>query len=221
MQTIKIYEGPSELNGEHIVAFLSFDSQNIKTGPMAQLWILPKNEEPHTAQKTGMDAAVCGSCPQRPIFGGECYVVTFQGPLSLYRANINKPVESIRFIGAPLRFGAYGDPLALPKTLIENLIGLCSEGWTGYTHQWGKKSFQWAKDYFMASTETDKGLKKAQKMGWKTFHVHPYGTDETKVENLCDNSTKGTQCIACLKCNGRTSHVGIVAHGQKSKRSKK
>jgi hypothetical protein len=169
MQTIKIYEGPSALDPKvTIVAFISFDSSNVKTGAMAQLWILNRDEEPHTAQKTGADKAVCGSCPQRPKLGGECYVVTFQGPLSLYRANINRPVETLRFLGAPLRFGAYGDPLALPREILENLLGLCSEGHTGYTHQWGKKQFQWASSFLMASTETPKGKAKAEKMGWET-----------------------------------------------------
>jgi len=220
--TIKIYEGPSMLDPEiQIAAFISFESSNDKTGKMAQLWIMVKEDEPHTAQKLGTDKAVCGHCPQRPEFGGECYVVTFQGPLSLYRANINKPVETLRFIGAPLRFGAYGDPLALPRELLENILGLCSEGWTGYTHQWGKKQFQWASNFLMASTETDKGKEKAEKMGWATFHVSPYGTDESDVDNLCDNSVTGSQCFDCKKCDGRHGSVGIVAHGQKSKRNAK
>ena len=41
-----IYSGESQLNGKNIKAIItgiSVDSQNVKTGPMAQLWILFAN----------------------------------------------------------------------------------------------------------------------------------------------------------------------------------
>ena len=77
-----LYEGPSAINGENIAAILTLNSTNKKTGNMAQLWILHKDIPPHIAQKTGDDDAVCGDCPIKK----ECYVLTFQGPLSVWNA---------------------------------------------------------------------------------------------------------------------------------------
>src|SRR5277367_6348937 len=130
-----VYRGPSMLGGgAPIVAILTGThgrSHNSKTGGMAQLWILPA------------DVAVCGSCPLRPSGGGEvtCYVRTFQGPLSTWKANRDAPVRldealvSLRRYGVGLRLGAYGDPAALPEDVVTALAGAAAGG-TAYSHAW-------------------------------------------------------------------------------------
>lgn len=220
-----IYEGPSELDKKTIIqAILLFDSSNDKTGDkgrnMAQLHIVVKDEAPHVAQKSGKDAAVCGSCPQRPLNGGGCYVVTGQGPNSTWKAHKNREVENLRGLYQPLRFGAYGDPLALPRHVLENLLSKCKYGWTGYTHQWGKARFQWASSFLMASTESEKSLNLAKRKGWKVFHIVDEENKHNEIQ-LCDNSVNGTKCIDCLKCDGLHNDIKIVSHGSKKKKATK
>ena len=123
---IVVYRGPSAIDGSPIVAILSGlvePSDNSKTGPMAQLWILPADVAPHEAQRTGEDRSVCGACPMRPSIAPKgsprCYVKTFQGPLSTWKANHAEPVDLAGAVaalrGKALRLGAYGDPAAIPE----------------------------------------------------------------------------------------------------------
>ena len=42
-------------------------SENIKTDDMIQTTIMPVDVSPLEAAKTGLDKAVCGECPLRPI----------------------------------------------------------------------------------------------------------------------------------------------------------
>ena len=77
-----LYKGPSRIDGEEIVVILTLQSTNIKTGNMAQLWIMREDTPPHIAKKQGKDISVCGDCPIKD----NCYVVLFQGPLSVWNA---------------------------------------------------------------------------------------------------------------------------------------
>ena len=146
-----LYKGPSRIDGETIVAILTLKSENIKTGNMAQLWIMREDTPPHLAKKQGKDVSICGDCPIKK----ECYVLTFQGPLSVWNAYKRGSYECFNLEncqGAPLlpgykdkwfsdliiRFGAYGDPAALSKWLIKILTYHCKD-FTGYTHQWNKR----------------------------------------------------------------------------------
>ena len=81
-----IYKGPSLIDGSPIIAIATLNSSNSKTGAMVQTWIMRSDIEPHHAIKTGADISVCGDCPHRPANNGSCYVLTFQAPLSIYRA---------------------------------------------------------------------------------------------------------------------------------------
>ena len=67
-----------------------------------------------------------------------------------------------------IRFGAYGDPAALPEWLITSIADNCKD-FTGYTHQWNKRKFNYLKNYFMASVETKKLAEKALKKGFRYF----------------------------------------------------
>src|SRR5277367_4190888 len=113
-----VYRGPSMLGGgAPIVAILTGThgrSHNSKTGGMAQLWILPA------------DVAVCGSCPLRPSGGGEvtCYVRTFQGPLSTWKANRDAPVRLDEALVSLRRYG-------VGPWLAAHAMASVESGWDG------------------------------------------------------------------------------------------
>jgi len=223
-----LYKGPSRIDGATIVAILTLQSTNIKTGNMAQLWILREDTPPHLAKKEGKDVSVCGDCPIK----SECYVVLFQGPLSVYNAYkrgtyvdiSNEFATSKQFIDTSLmflfnltiRFGAYGDPAALPIWLINAITQNCKD-FTGYTHSW--KRFPGLSKYFMASVESIALKEKAKKLGFRTFRVIPKsGGNLLNKEIICPAENKGKQCIDCLLCNGakQAADITITAHGARA-----
>lgn len=66
-----VYRGPSRYDAKtNIRAVLVFNSANVKTGNMVQLYVLNDLVPPHVAIKTGEDQSVCGSCPYRPTLDG-------------------------------------------------------------------------------------------------------------------------------------------------------
>jgi len=228
---VVVYEGPSELNGKPIVAIVTglvTPSTNRKTGPMAQLWILDATTEPHVAVKTGEDESVCGDCPAR---GKWCYVTTFQGPLSIYRTwkrnGYTKYVpeaEQSLLDGTVLRFGAYGDPAAIPIEVIRDL-GRRVRRFTGYTHAWKYCDSEF-RHYCMASVDTVSDQQQAAGDGWRTFRVAAPDTERLKGESICPASEEAghkINCYDCGACDGRRrpkvkSHIVIQAHGAKTKR---
>ena len=223
-----LYKGPSRIDGETIVAILTLKSENIKTGNMAQLWIMREDTPPHIAKKEGKDVSVCGDCPIK----SECYVVLFQGPLSVWNAYkrgtyidiSNEFATSKKFIDTSLmflfnlsiRFGAYGDPAALPLWLINAITQNCKD-FTGYTHSW--KRFPALKKYFMASVESIALKEKAKNLGFRTFRVIPKsGGNLLNKEIVCPAENKGKQCLDCMLCNGakQAADITITAHGARA-----
>lgn len=222
-----VYEGPSELNGRPIVGIitgLAAPSSNAKTGPMAQLWILDATTEPHLAVKTGEDESVCGDCPARNKW---CYVTTFQGPLSVYRTwkrgGYQRYTPDV-LEGTVLRFGAYGDPAALPIATIRDIGGRVRR-FTGYTHQW-KHCDSELQHYCMASVDTVSDQREAARSGWRTFRVAAPDTDRLKGESVCPASEEAGHKITCFDCGACDGHrrptvksnIVIIAHGAKTKR---
>jgi len=224
---VVVYEGPSEINGKPIIAIVTglvTPSTNRKTGPMAQLWILDATTEPHVAVKTGEDESVCGDCPAR---GKWCYVTTFQGPLSIYRTwkrggyqQYNR--ELLR--GIVLRFGAYGDPAAVPIDRLEEIGGLVHR-FTGYTHQW-KRCNRKLRYLCMASVDSERDQREAAASGWRTFRVSSPDSPRLRGESICpasDEAGNKIDCYTCGACDGRRrpsvkSNIVIAAHGAKTKR---
>lgn len=214
MNTIKIWEGPSELDGAPILVLLTGlkkASTNAKTGDLLQTWIMRLDRPPHTAQKEGADASVCGDCPLRPtlfqkgeVSDRRCYVSTFQAPLSTWRANRSLPVsspETVRALvaGRRVRRGSYGDPAAVPNHVWENLAE--SPG-TGYTHQWRSADLQAT---CMASVHTAEERAQAKALGYRTFRVSKSAGDILPGEVLCPASKEAgarTTCERCNLCNG-------------------
>lgn len=229
-----VYRGPSILPGYEwapIVAVLTHETSNRKTGDMSQLWILHDGPlSPVEAVATGADAAVCGDCPHR---GTTCYVNVGQAPRAVW-SGVQRgiypdatPENLPRVIaGRPVRLGAYGDPGALPLSVIQS-VTQHAPAWTGYTHQWRTRPD--LKAYAMASVDNEWEAFDAQVQGWRTFRVALPGADMLPREFVCPASDEGgntRQCVTCRACNGNPKASAtqaspvIVIHGRSASKWK-
>lgn len=212
----------SRFTGERCAMIVTRRSTNRKTGPMGQVWFLKLGEPPHRAVRRRRDRAVCGDC--RLSGGRGCYVLCFQGPLSIYRAlraGHYKPLRNHRaaarrlFAGQKIRLGAYGDPASVPIGLLRELMAILRPaGWTGYTHSWRRAP--WLRGLCMASCETLQDAGDARAKGWRTFRIRPAGGGLQTCEIVCVAESHKRKCIACCLCNGARDGVKsivITAHG--------
>lgn len=218
-----VYEGPSMLDGMPIVVILVMRSPNVKTGNMAQLYILRKDVSPLDAVAEGLDSSICGNCKHRgdENNGRTCYVNVGQGPSSVWKAykRGNYPRVSpahrqlqASLIGRKVRLGAYGDPAAVPVILLRILLR-GTAGHTGYTHQW--RRFPELRDFVMASVDNPAEYAEATAEGWRTFRGS-IDTEKLDREILCVNYTHDVQCNECGLCNGAQSgakNIVIPLHG--------
>jgi hypothetical protein len=235
---IKIYDGPSLLDGKRIIVLvtgLAKSSKNTKTGAMLQTWILRYDVAPHEALKTGDDSSVCGQCPLRPMLwkaseikvsDRQCYVKVFQAPLSTWKANRDLPVtdlnEALELIdGRMVRFGSYGDPGAVPAMIWE---ALKTNKRTGYSHQWKGQNVA---SFAMASVHSVEERAQAKAKGMRTFRIVS-SLDEIvrdlkgrAQEIACPASKEAgarTTCNDCGLCDGsrgptdKRKDIVIVAH---------
>jgi len=219
--TACIYEGPSMLDGSEVIALasgLTKDSDNVKTAAMLQVDIIPKNVHPSQSQKTGEDYAVCGDCPQRPINGGGCYVVTAQSQgmkwKSFQRGNVpyitpTRVGEICNFNNLPVRLGSFGDPSAIPYQVIKELLTAANTGHTGYTHQWQHPNFDpRIFDYCMASVDHINTVEKLRKLYPANVRYYRMADNITTVsaeEIICPSDPNklnidGTRTVTCNKC---------------------
>jgi hypothetical protein len=190
---------------------------------MLQTWILAQDEAPHHAVKSGADEAVCGDCPAR---GKWCYVTVFQGPRSIWETwkRGGYPACNLDDLKRKeVRFGAYGDPAAVPFEVWDE-IGIHASMHTGYTHAW-KYCNPLHKHYCMASVDSEEEALQAREKGWRTFRVTESLDNLMTKEVVCpasDEAGKKLQCIQCGACDGvsgnRKSHIVIKAHGAKTKK---
>jgi len=217
-----IYQGPSMLNGKPIVAIITLKSANSKTGNMASMWIINSEEAPTKAKVSGNDDSVCGLCPHRHHLGGSCYVTLHHAPLSVYKAfkRGNYPVcdDLTVFEDMSVRFGAYGDPSAVPTDILVKLKSVIKNN-TSYTHQW-RKNDAILKTVSMASTDSIEETIEAQNNGWRTFRVTKDINKLLPNEIVCPNTTKNVQCVDCGLCAGNGSKaksIVIEVHGSKKK----
>jgi hypothetical protein len=228
------YEGPSQLTGDPIVAVvtgLDLLSANRKTGPMAQAWIIRSDMSPQDAVLEGKDDAVCGQCEHRgqANLGRSCYVIWWQGPANVYRAykrnDYRRPAADdlqLEMIGHHVRFGAYGDPAALPYKSWLPLVRGCSSA-IGYTAQWRTCDPMFAR-ICMASVSSQAERLEAKALGWRTFRTRLEHQELQVGEVVCPASheakTRGIEktCQECRLCQGTTlqaSDVAIYAHGNR------
>ena len=230
-----LWEGPSELNGEQIMVVatgIRNGTKNPKIGNMVQIWIVPV-VEPKVAFKTGADASVCGDCPHRWSTGGACYVHWRWGPQQVWYTHVKKrgyrQAEPDWLASKRIRFGAYGDPAAVPlqvwRPLLEN-----ARGWTGYTHQWRKLDVA-AWGWLMASVDNPDQYREAKACGWRTFRVREWLGEVFDREIVCPAASESTavrkvDCAGCGLCNGRgldgrltgVKDIVIEVHGSRVRR---
>ena len=223
-----IYNGPSELNGQAIKSVITgtkTKSNNVKTGDMAQMWIMAANERPTDAAKNGTDSAVCGECPHRPLLAkinnvAPCYVNLGQAPNGVYKSEYPDAMPTIK---KPLRLGAYGEPTALPFELVQDAVNN-ADGHTGYTHQWRTCDPRF-KTLLMASVDSIEEQIEAQAQGWRTFRVRKNSNNiashlrKTLANEIsCPASKEAgfrTQCADCRLCAGTSrnaKNIVINAH---------
>lgn len=228
-----LYEGPSQFNGEEIVVVVvglkKSSTPNPKTGDMLQLYILPRDTFPAEAVRAGTDGSVCGTCPQRPSAGGACYVNTGWAPgriwSAYHRGNYPRPAEvgllrlqtrehaTALFAGVYIRFGAWGDPVAVPVDVLKPIADTAA-GFTGYTHMWRDVGPEW--QWLVASVEDRKGLREALRAGWTTFRVLPEGEPAFEHERECPAQAVGLPCVSCRGCSGvKPMSYWIRPHGGK------
>lgn len=203
-------------------------SANEKTGDMIQIHIMVDGILPLDALKAGADTAVCGTCPHRSKASGgtsACYVNLGKGQNSSMRSHMNKgsvPFDVSRFAGQKVRFGAYGDPAAVPFHIWKSIADV-AEGVTGYTHQWRTADPRFA-DYCMASADSADEGREARRIGYRNFIVRPVGSEKPKGAVVCPASAeagKKTVCATCMACggnnNGRKHDITIIVHGPTKK----
>jgi hypothetical protein len=220
-----VYEGTSVLNGEPIVAVITTKSANIKTGNMAQLWILRSDMHPIEAKEQGLDNAICGMCQFRQSLGGACYVNIGQAPSAVYRtySKGGYPIANDLsiFEGFKIRFGAYGDPAAIPVSILATLKRYAKNN-TSYTHQWkDNKDNDTLKAVSMASVDNLLEAEEAKKAGYRWFRVTNDISTLREDEIICPNTTKGIQCADCNLCSGnavKAKSIVIETHGTWSKK---
>ena len=163
-----------------------------------------------------------------------CYVKVFHAPANAYKirhgikhgAWARNPwypmatpefIERIRSMAPVIRFGAYGDPAAVPTRVWETLAGASSR-WLGYTHQWRTCDPELAR-YCMASVDSPTEYGEARAMGWRTFRVRTKDQTLEGGEIVCPASKEGgqkVQCDVCSLCMGterNAKDVAIIAHG--------
>jgi len=196
----------------------------VKTGNMASMWILCKDIPPTKAAKSGADKAVCGGCKLRHFNDGACYVTLHHAPLQVWKSFHKGNYKELNgdysvFANQYVRFGAYGDPFALPVDILVQIKAQAKNN-TSYTHQWKEGNNELLKSLSMASADNIEEAKEAQSKGWRTFRVAKEDSEIMDSEIVCPNYTKGINCLDCGLCNGASGAKNIVipVHGTKAKK---
>lgn len=208
---------------ENLVFNFQKNSINRKTGDMLQVFILPLNWV-----KSGImddDREICFDCIFSQSKTKKCYVRKGFSNLGLitkvkclHKAYLNNEIplldaetekQIIKFCKNKfIRFGAYGEPILLGESLT-NKISKVSLGWTGYTHQYKNPLYNWAKEYFMASVESEFESEYAKKIGFRTFFVvdNVKLVEKNKYVNCPASKEQNykTTCEDCLLCQGTKS----------------
>jgi hypothetical protein len=224
-----IDRGLSPIDGQPYVAILTLESNNRKTGNMAQVWILCEDINPVEAVKTGKDVTICGNCPHRKQQDGSrsCYVNVGQGPNSIWKAYKRGSYidatswdlkQYARIVGNKrIRWGAYGDPSVIKPGIVNALSAYC-QGHTGYTHQWRSEFAQVFKGIFQASCDGFQDYLDATAHGWKTFTVvHKNATPNYAKQCPATVENSAAQCATCKLCDGARVDVFVHAHGTGAK----
>jgi hypothetical protein len=116
-----------------------------------------------------------------------------------------------------VRFGAYGDPAAVPFEVWAEIAGVAS-GFTGYTHQWRTADPRFA-ELFMASADSEQDEVDANAKGYRAFRIRLPEESKLRGEIVCPSSEEAgnkTDCATCLQCSGtalgRKLNIVIIKH---------
>ena len=226
-----LYEGPSLIDGQPIVAIATYSDKNTKTGLMVQTYILCQNIDPRDANKTGQDFSICGTCPLKGIptmdpkrklaEKRKCYVRIDQGSLIVWKAyqkgrypKTNNISELGR--GRMVRLGTYGDPAAVPSYVWKQLLKEAI-GHTAYSHQ--NDIIPIDKKIFMGSADSLEHAKKFWSDNIRTFRVIQNLDEIQNNEILCPASKEAgrkSTCAKCKLCSGTSSNsqksIAIIQH---------
>lgn len=234
MKTLVIYAGPSQMPGpgygEPIVAFLTAGSNNKKTGPMPTIWVMHAEVDPWEAVRTGMDAAVCGGCPQRKLaepgpdgkrLVPQCYTYgnVLRAASTMLKAyhkgnyldgtgysarQLAEYLSACAHFGAAkaIRSCAYGDMAALPPAVWDRLDSARRHVGLGVRGY----THQWArashlKQTHMASVHDTGGSALAQFEGWRTFLSNDFTAGVAPPDHvLCPASKEANHLTNCTAC---------------------
>ena len=231
------YDGPSLIDGKPIVLLaggVDKASVNSKTGPMIQTYVLRKDKTVWDAIRDGSDVSICGTCIHRPKDpdgkARSCYVdLRFVSPVWFAK---RLPGQLAVLHGRDVRFGAYGDPAAVPMDVWFKM-SLAARSWCGYTQFWKDvDDTEIGRRILMASVHSVEQAHEAWALGWRTYRdVRPTGTPVIEDrEIVCPHYSHQTQCIKCKLCDGVSRHDGnppgrrsIVApvHGSRKKHNQR
>lgn len=209
------------LDGRPVIAKftgLANASSNSKTGSMVQNYLLP--EQWMQDKRMGDDTSVCGDCPHSFRAGDTCYLHKGSAKMGLISTmkkmpdRITDDTEDVvqLLAGKAVRFGSYGEPVLLGEELVSRVCAV-AEHWTGYSHRWMDPQYQWAKQYFMASVDSEDQMHEANAMGWRTFRVRNVDDPVRRTEVTCPASKeagKVTTCDVCGLCRGASSKAKSI-----------
>jgi len=228
--SVKAWEGPSEINGEPIFCLITAverESKNTKTGDMLQVATMHATTPPQQAANEGLDESVCGNCKLRPILSDErpdglysCYVKKWRMK-ALWAFVVGllvlswKAVEDVlTSTDKAVRFGMYGNMSSMPKRVAKRMLLMVKRArkkWTLYEHLWREARNQWLAEFAMASVESLEEKEEAKALGWRTFRQLKPGEEMQSDEVMCPFVTKSIQCKDCRLCSGNSIGAKSVA----------
>jgi hypothetical protein len=251
----EVYRGPSAIDGSEIVVIFTGikaavaerkKGVNSKTGAMVASYIMPADVSPVEASRTGEDYGVCGDCPHRGRYDPvedrhgvdrTCYVTLIHGPRVVWASwkrgiypvvSVAEAAELLE--GLPVRFGAWGDPGAVPAHVpIWSAIAEVASTTTGYTHRHLDTGAH-LNGLCMASVDSEVETEEAWALGFATFRVAPTDGSVPRMrgEAICPAAAEAGKVVTCVECpiacngkvNERVKGRVIIAHGSGKKHFK-
>lgn len=209
--------------------------RNEKTGKGAAVSIFSKHQiyDDEPAAKMFAQSKTATNCLSCPLRDGRCYTSKgnmARGLMAQKRAILKRykkfedipevtlerslqlPQEIRKLVqGKYFRFGAYGCPTNIPFFWVQAIAGL-ARSWTGYTHEYRDPKKQAYRDFFMASTHTQKDIDFAESLGWRCFTAVLEGSEPEKQVNCPASFEAGrkTTCDRCKLCQGASKKAKSV-----------
>jgi hypothetical protein len=242
---VVLYEGPSRHDGRPVVVIatgIDRKSQNPKTGPMIQVWLMRQDVAPAEAVPAGEDASVCNDCPMRAYLRRQdgtdapaCYVRADAAVNYVWKAyrrgnypRLTRPEARRLLKGRAVRGGAYGNLSNVPLWVSRLWAGNAKRH-TQYDHAWRTAPRAFA-GLAMASVGSEAERLEAKRLGYRTFRVKQPEDAVAQGEIECpaqdkfraDPSRRHVTCETCGACNGnggsgRRVDIVIDDHGPTSR----